>query len=88
MNFSVEYTVTLKEQNGVKNLQLTGTVIDVCAGGVGLLTEFPLVQGNLLQLRSSVPEIPRYGVVRWVNREGDSYRAGLRTCKAVRTDYS
>ncbi len=77
----IRYSLTVKEEGGVRNLQLTGTVIDLSREGFGLLTDYPLVQGSVLKIRSRESEVPRHGVVRWVNREGGLYRAGLRTCR-------
>ncbi|MEC4684534.1 MAG: PilZ domain-containing protein [Nitrospirota bacterium] len=80
LKLTVEYSITVKKQSAVKNIQLTGIVRDVSAGGVGLITDYPLMQGNMIRIKSSAPEVPKYGVVRWVNREGESYRVGLRSC--------
>ncbi len=80
MHCCVEYTLTVKEESEIRNFKLRGVIRDVSPGGFGLVTEFPLIQGNMLKIKTSEPGIPTYGVVRWVNREGDSYRAGLRTC--------
>ncbi len=80
LKLTVEYCITVKKQSDVKNILLTGIVRDVSAGGVGLVTDYPLMQGNMIRIKSSAPELPKYGVVRWVSKEGESYRVGLRSC--------
>jgi len=82
LKLAVECTMTVKKQSAVKSIQITGVVRDVSAGGVGLVTDYPLMQGNMIKIKSTAPEIPKYGVVRWVCREGDSYRVGLRSCSS------
>lgn len=77
----VVYSLTVKEGSGIKNLRLNGTILNVCASGYCLSTNFPLTKGHTLTiLNPEVPDIPKYGVVRWVKKESDSYRAGVRTC--------
>ncbi|HEB75889.1 MAG TPA: PilZ domain-containing protein, partial [Nitrospirae bacterium] len=45
LKLAVECTMTVKKQSAVKSIQITGVVRDVSAGGVGLVTDYPLMQG-------------------------------------------
>lgn len=54
--------------------EVTGTIVDVTEGGVGLLTAFPVECGQILKFRSIVPE---HGMVMWTSRIAGHSKAGL-----------
>jgi len=56
--------------------ELRGTIIDMSASGIGLLTDCTLKPGNLLKFNHS--DLPQLGVVMWTVNTGDKFRVGIR----------
>jgi len=59
----------------------TGLGVDISQGGIGLITECLLVEGNLLKLYFPVAEtktsLPVYAQVMWAQPANGKFRAGL-----------
>jgi len=76
---TIEMSVTQYAQLG--KLPETGLGVDISHGGIGLITECLLEEGNLLKLYFPVAEtktnLPVYAQVMWAKPANGKFRAGL-----------
>jgi c-di-GMP-binding flagellar brake protein YcgR len=56
--------------------------VDISNGGMGIITDFPLEQGQSLTFEKEIPInaliSKRAAVVKWAEKMNDKYRAGLK----------
>ncbi|MGE5894987.1 MAG: hypothetical protein ACM34I_13110 [bacterium] len=74
----IGFRLIVHEESTVRDIHLNGTIVDICPEGFSIITDYPLIAGTFITIvEPAAGEIPRYGIVRWVSRTGDEYRAGL-----------
>ncbi len=65
----------------LKETEYEGVAVDICEGGIGLITAYPLNEGDILFFKDEIKVnnfIATSGVVKWLQRLADtSYRLGL-----------
>jgi hypothetical protein len=65
----------------VKETEYEGVAVDICEGGLGMITDYPLNKGDILFFKDEIKVnnfIATSGVVKWLQRLADtSYRLGL-----------
>lgn len=75
----VDYLVIGLEDVNWRGMSLKARIIDISEGGVGIETEYPLEAGHAVHFNGDIGEI---GAVRWSERRGSCYRAGIAFLKA------
>jgi len=74
----LEFTVLHMEISDLKRVRSNGRMIDSSEGGVGLVTEFPLQSGHVLEWHDKHHKGHLHiGLVKWSLKQNDHYRAGL-----------
>ena len=65
----------------VKEIEYEGVSVDICEGGIGMITAYPLNEGDTLFFKDEIKVdnlIATSGVVKWLQRLADTtYRLGL-----------
>jgi hypothetical protein len=65
----------------VEEIEYKGLAVDICEGGIGMITDYPLNKGDILFFKDEIRVnnlIATSGVVKWLQRLADtSYRLGL-----------
>jgi c-di-GMP-binding flagellar brake protein YcgR len=65
----------------VKEIEYGGVSVDICEGGLGMITDYPLNEGDILFFKDEIKVnnfIATSGVVKWLQRLADTtYRLGL-----------
>lgn len=78
LNLLVNYAVTEVNNGHVTRVEVTGEIIDFSEYGFGLLTSYPLQRGHVITVdNKKAPFLPSFGIVKWVKRVNNLYRAGL-----------
>jgi c-di-GMP-binding flagellar brake protein YcgR len=69
------------DQLKVKEIEYKGVSVDICEGGLGMITDYPLNKGDILFFKDEIKMnnfIATSGVVKWLQRLADTrYRLGL-----------
>lgn len=73
-NFLVLYLETIN----LKRAEAAGTILDLSPVGIGIRTEFPLQPGQILEWDDIHEKKLNIGLVKWVRKEDDHFRAGLK----------
>ncbi len=63
------------EESMSRRQDLTGSIVDVNEGGVGLLTGFPVERGEILRFKVVRPA---HGMVVWSSKIRGRYRSGVK----------
>jgi len=75
---AIDFTVLLTQSSEYKRITSSGQTIDKSAGGLGIITDFPLEAGHVLQWDDQHKRGNLHmAVVKWAQPAGNSYRAGL-----------
>jgi hypothetical protein len=65
----------------VKEIEYEGVSVDICEGGLGMITDYPLNEGDILLFKDEIKVnnfMATSGVVKWLQRLADTtYRLGL-----------
>jgi len=76
-NLTVEYNVTEVEFGQITRVVSNGTIIDISDKGFGMTTSHPLQTGHVIMInKEKNPEAPLFGLVKWIEKKDDFYRAG------------
>jgi hypothetical protein len=70
----------VNEGGAPKSLSLSGDVVDISSGGIGLMTDYPLEPGHLISFDSQLDEVVhKTGIVKWTTATAGNYlhRAGV-----------
>ena len=74
-------TASHMDKSKVNEIEYEGVSFDISEGGLGMITRYPLNEGDILFFRDEVKVnnfIATSGVVKWVQRLADTtYRLGL-----------
>ena len=79
----LRYYLTASQMDNLKaeGIEYKGVSVDICEGGIGLITDYPLNKGDVLFFKDEIKVnnfIAISGVVKWLQRLADtSYRLGL-----------
>jgi len=74
----LEFTVLHTDISDLKRVRSGGNMIDSSEGGVGLVTEFPLQSGHVLEWHDKRRKGHLHiGLVKWSFKQNNHYRAGL-----------
>ena len=79
---SLSFEMSEKVSGRFKNVPICGFGVDICLGGIGLITDRILNEGDVLKLFIPVAEVnillPVYTEVMWSRPTDGDFRAGLR----------
>ena len=74
----LEFTVLHMDVSDLKRIRSMGKMIDSSEGGIGLMTEFPLQSGHVLEWHDKHHKGHLHiGLVKWSRKQNEHYRAGL-----------
>ncbi len=80
---TVKYYLSASHMGQVKGdeIEYEGVSFDICEGGIGIITQYPLNEGDILFFKDEI-KVNNFkatsGVVRWVLRLANTtYRSGL-----------
>ncbi len=74
----LDFTVLPMEISDLKRIRSSGRMIDASEGGIGLITEFPLQSGHVLEWNDKhLKGHLHIGLVKWSQKQNNHYRAGL-----------
>ena len=74
----MEFTVLLTQSSELQRLAGTGKTIDKSPAGIGLVTDFPLEPGHVLEWDDQHHKGNLHiALVKWAQQVDNSYRAGL-----------
>lgn len=74
-NRTFDYSVNAAELAGPKSLRLKGSIIDISDGGMGIMTDYSLHAGQMLEI-SGIEH--KTGVVKWITMiDSKAFRAGI-----------
>lgn len=75
---SINFTVLFMDSADFMRVNASGRVVDAGKAGLGLVTEFPLEAGHVLEWDDKhVDGKLHIAMVRWSEKSNDHYRAGL-----------
>ncbi|MEW6109873.1 MAG: PilZ domain-containing protein [Nitrospirota bacterium] len=74
----LDFTVLSAPESDSRRIQSAGSIIDVSEAGIGIMTEFPLEPGHVLQWKDKLRKGNLHiALVKWSRKQDDLYRAGL-----------
>jgi hypothetical protein len=77
-NLNVEYKVAEMEFGQATWVETNGTIIDISDKGFGMTTSHPLQKGHVIMIKKGEnPDVPLFGLVKWIEKKNDFYRAGF-----------
>lgn len=77
-NINLEFTVLLTQSTEFRRLKATGKTIDKSPAGIGLISDFPLEPGHVLQWDDQHKKGNLHmAMVKWAQPIDSYYRAGL-----------
>lgn len=77
-NINLEFTVLLTQSTEFKRLKATGKTVDKSPQGLGIVTDFPLEPGHVLQWDDQHNKGNLHmALVKWARQSERDYRAGL-----------
>jgi len=78
----IKYFMFVSDGKELKKIYTTGVTVDICEGGLGMITEYPLKGGDIVTFEDEIKSsniTAKIAIVRWVqNIEGNKYRVGMR----------
>jgi c-di-GMP-binding flagellar brake protein YcgR len=78
----VEYAVSVLSSQLMEMDRQRAVSLDISNGGMGIITGFPLEQGQVLTFAKEIPIntliSKRAAVVKWTEKMNDKYRAGVK----------
>ena len=77
-SISLEFTILFTQSSEFKRVRATGKTIDKSPAGIGLITEFPLEPGHVLEWDDQHNKGNLHiAMVKWARQLDSYYRAGL-----------
>jgi hypothetical protein len=78
---SINYSVPVLDLGMLKRIREVGMCSDISAGGLCMITGYPLQKGHILtfedQIRNAMPA--GFAVVKWVHKiDSNTYRVGMK----------
>jgi c-di-GMP-binding flagellar brake protein YcgR len=81
----VRYSISVLNSNDVNRVAYNAVSVDISAGGLGMLTDYPLEKGYVLTFEDEVKSNginAKSAIVRWAGKiDGNKYRVGLKFIK-------
>ncbi len=81
-NITFHASADMEEDADKEYPAVQGMAADISPGGLSLVTESDLTEGQLLKVNLPLPGVsvltPTLGVVRWISRESSGLRAGIK----------
>ena len=78
----LKYSVPVLDVKELRRIYDTAVSVDISAGGLGMLTDYPLEEGHVLTLEDGINMngiIAKAAIVRWADKiNGNKYRVGLK----------
>jgi len=74
-SINIAFSLKLFDKKGL-NLDKKADAIDLSSGGIGLFTDYPLEPGQILRFDQNIAF--KLGIVKWVKKIDNSYRAGIK----------
>ncbi len=75
----LNFIVLSLDASTLKRQEVAGNVVDASPLGIGIETEFPLQPGQILEWDDiGEKDKLKIGLVKWVRKEDDRFRAGLK----------
>jgi len=74
-SININFSLKLLDKKGL-NLDNKADAIDLSSGGIGLFTDYPLEPGQILRFDQNIAF--KLGIVKWVKKIDNSYRAGIK----------
>ncbi|GEM_PF-1527313 len=75
---NIRFAVTEVGGRDATRVEADGSIVDISEQGFCMITTYPLQKGHAITIRDRGDEkMPAYGLVRWTEKEGSTYRAGL-----------
>ncbi|MEW6416726.1 MAG: PilZ domain-containing protein [Nitrospirota bacterium] len=79
---TIRYSISVLDMKELKRIQDTAVSIDISKGGLGIITNYPLKTGHILDFDNEVKMddiTAKSAVVRWAEKiNGNKYRVGLK----------
>lgn len=74
----LEFIVLLSEGQDLQKIQATGKIIDTSEAGIGIMTDYPLQPGHILEWDDKHRQGKLHiAMVKWSKEQTNLYRAGL-----------
>ncbi len=74
----INFTVLSMHESEFRRIQFDGTIMDVSEDGIGIVTDFSLQPGQVVQWDDRHKRNRLHiGIVKWSQKQGDLYRAGV-----------
>jgi hypothetical protein len=79
VSLTVEFKVAEMELGQATWVESKGTIVDISEKGFGMITPHSLQEGQVIMIKKSKnnTEIPLFGLVKWIQKQNDYYRAGF-----------
>ncbi len=75
---SLNFTALCVQTYVFQKIQSKGEIIDASNSGIGIITDFPLQMGHVVEWDDKHEKGKRHiAVVKWAREDGSHYRAGL-----------
>ncbi len=78
----VRYSVPVLDIRELRRIHDTAVSVDISAGGLGVLTDYPLEEGHVLTFEDEINMngiTAKSAIVRWAGKlNGNKYRVGLK----------
>jgi len=72
---SFDYSIKISEPEEFKILTLKGDMVDISDGGMGIVTDYSLLAGQVIEIEGLAR---KSGVVKWISMvDGNAFRAGI-----------
>jgi hypothetical protein len=77
-SLDIEYKVVEVEFGQATWVISNGTIVDISEKGFGMTTPHQLQKGHVIMInKEKNPEAPLFGLVKWIEKKDDFYRAGF-----------
>ncbi len=77
-SLNIKFAVTEVGGRDATRVEAKGSIVDISDQGFGMITTYPLQKGHAITIRDRGNEkMPGYGLVKWIEKAGSTYRAGL-----------
>ncbi len=77
----LRYSVLPDEKTEKGKITKTGVSVDISMGGLGIITDYPLREGNVLNFENGIKRkndrLKKAAVVKWAGKMYGKYRIGL-----------
>jgi len=78
----VRYYLSVLDANELKRIRNAAVSVDISAGGLGMLCDFPFEKGHVLTFEEEISTngiTAKAAIVRWAGKvDGNKYRVGLK----------